>query len=123
MNYLLAHPALLLWAFPFVVGAVVKFIGNMEKVALERLFSYGDADDRAAIRATADIWVKWAERRAAPNADGSSKFAVVDKLLARGLPFLSAEDRRSLIEKCVAEMDAAANAELAKNDPASDPRK
>jgi hypothetical protein len=112
MNYLLAHPALLLWAFPFVLAAAVKGIASVEKAVFARLFELGDPVDQKAVRATAAIWVQWAEAKAGPAADGSSKFVLVDKLLARALPFLSADQRKSLIEQSVSAMDAAAQAAL-----------
>ncbi len=105
MNFILSHPSLLLWAFPFVLTSGVVLLGKIEKAALARLFVLGDAADQEAIRTIAGAVVKWAEAKAAPNADGSSKFATVDKLLARALPFLSADQRRMLIERSVAEMD------------------
>ncbi len=112
VNFVLAHPSLLLWAFPFVLAAAVGAIGKAEKAGIAYLFSRGDAVDQECARAIVAAVVKWAEKRAAPNADGSSKFAAVDKLLARFLPFLSADERREIIEKSVAEMDKAANEAL-----------
>lgn len=109
MNFLLAHPSLLLWAFPFVLAAAVGAIGKIEKAGIAYLFSRGDKIDQDCARSIVAAVVKWAELRAAPNADGTSKFAVVDKLLARAMPFLSADERREIIEKSVAEMDKAAN--------------
>lgn len=113
VQFILNHPALLLWAFSFVLTSSVVALGKAEKAALARLFVLGDAADQEAIRTIAGAVVKWAEKKAAPNADGSSKFAVVDKMLARALPFLSADQRREIIEKAVAEMDKDANDALA----------
>lgn len=113
IQYLLAHPSLLLWAFPFVLAAAVGAVGKAEKAGISYLFSRGDAIDQECARSIVAAVVKWAEKRAAPNADGSSKFAAVDKMLARALPFLTADERRQVIEKCVAEMDQAAQDALA----------
>lgn len=109
MTWLMSHPSLLLWAFPFVLAAAVGAIGKAEKAGISYLFSRGDAVDQECARSVVAAIVKWAEKRAAPNADGSSKFATVDKLLARALPFLSADERRQVIEQSVREMDKAAN--------------
>lgn len=115
MNWLLAHPQLILWAFPFILATCVAFIGRIEKAGISYLLSRGDTIDQDAMRATCAIWVKWAERRAAPNADGSSKFATVDKFLSHALPFLSTDERKNLIESSVAAMDAAAQDALKQN--------
>lgn len=109
INWLLAHPSLLLWAFPFVLAAAVGAIGKAEKAGIAYLFSRGDVVDQECARSVVAAVVVWAEKRAAPNADGSSKFAAVDKLLARFLPFLSADERREVIEASVKEMDKAAH--------------
>ncbi len=109
MTWLLAHPSLLLWAFPFILAAVVGAVGKIEKAGISYLFSRGDAIDQECARSIVAAVVLWAEKRAAPNADGSSKFATVDRLLANALPFLNADERRQVIEASVREMDKAAN--------------
>lgn len=114
INYVLAHPSLLLWLFPFLVAGAVSAIGKAEKYALARLLTIGDVHTQKAIHDTIKVWVVWAEEEYADPRDGtgSEKFAAVDNLLARALPFLSADQRRDLIEKAVKEMDAEANAAL-----------
>lgn len=119
MKFLIDHPSLLLWAFPFVLTGAVAGLGRLEKNALARLFSAGDATDQQAIRAIVGAVVKWAEKKSAPNADGTAKFATVDRLLGRALPFLSADERHQLIQKAVDEMDK--DAEAALNGPPAAP--
>lgn len=107
VTFLLNHPAL----FLFLLPAVPSVIGKIEKVMIARLLSRGDAADQELLRSVAKAVVLWAEKKGA--SDGSSKFAVADKLVARALPFLSADQRRSLIQGAVDEMDKAANEAIA----------
>ena len=103
IEFLLNHPYLFLFALPLVPVALAK----IEKIAIARLLSEGDADDQALLRSVAQAVVLWAEKKGAQ--DGSGKFAVADKLVARALPFLSADQRRKLIQDAVDQMDKAAH--------------
>jgi hypothetical protein len=107
IQFLLNHPAL----FLFLLPAIPSVLGKLEKAAIARLLSAGDAADQKLIRTVTKGVVVWAEDKSA--LDGSGKFAIADKLVARAMPFLSADQRKALIQNAVAELDKDANDALA----------
>lgn len=107
INFLMNHPAL----FLFLLPAVPSVLGKLEKAAIARLLAAGDLADQKLILTVTKGFVVWAEDKG--RLDGSGKFAVADKLVARAMPFLSADQRRDLIQNAVAELDKDANDALA----------
>lgn len=106
MNLLFNHPWLFVFALPLIPAALNK----IEKIAVAKMLASGDAIDQEFIRTTLKAAVVWAEKKGAK--DGPDKFAAVDKLVARALPFLNADQRKKLIEDAVASLDAGANDSL-----------
>lgn len=100
IKFLIDHPAL----FLFLLPAIPAVLGKLEKVAIASLLSRGDTADQKLMRAVAVAVVTWAEDKIGAS-NGAAKFDVADKLLARALPFLSADQRQHLIESCVSELD------------------
>lgn len=110
MNFIMSHPWLLAMILPTVLASIPSAIVKIEKMAIARLLSSGDEIDQEAIRATFQVWVVWAEKKGAR--DGPAKFAKVDSIVSRVFPFLSADQRKSLIEDAVTQMDAAAKSSI-----------
>jgi hypothetical protein len=114
VHFVMDHPALLLLLLPAVPSVLVK----LEKAALAELFSLGDAADQAFARDVAAALVKWAEAKYDAPGSGDAKRAAVDRALAWALPFMSADQRKDLIEKSVAELDKGAKEVIAAAPPA-----
>lgn len=110
MSYILNHPALLLWALPVLLPFIPKAVRAIEGRILRHLLSAGDADDQQLIRAITRAFVVWAENKCQKEGAGGEKFKQVDALLAKALPFLSADQRRTLIENTLEALDAEAKA-------------
>lgn len=102
-NFLFAHPSL----FLFLLPAIPSLIGKLEKIIIKKLLSDRDEIDRRLIKSVIKSVVIWAEEKGAR--DGAAKFAAADRLVARALPFLNADQRKALIENAVLELDKTAN--------------
>lgn len=108
VHFVISHPwALTLLGIPALLAALPAALRKVETMVFKKLLANGDAIDQRAIRATIRAWTTWAEEKYGTGT-GAQKFAVVDGVLAKVLPFLSAEDRKKLIENVLAELDAGA---------------
>lgn len=110
LNYVLEHPWLLALILPTILASIPSYLVKAEKAVLAKLFAYGDANDKEAIRASVKIWVLWAEKKYNITGQGKVRFQAVSAIIGRALPFIPQEQLEDLIEKAVMEMDAAANA-------------
>lgn len=115
MEYLLKHPVLFLWALPMLLPFVPKLVRSISGMAFKRLVSEGDADDQLLMRSITKAFVVWAENKCKKDGAGGEKFKQVDALLAKAIPFLSADQRKSLIENTLDALDA--EAKNASQDP------
>jgi hypothetical protein len=106
LSYILAHPWLLsLIGLPALLAAVPLVLQKLEVQALKELFKVGDDADKRAIKAIVKALVQWAEDK---YKEGAVKFDTVDTIIARTFPFLSADQRKQLIEETVRDLDAGA---------------
>lgn len=103
IQFLINHPAV----FLFLLPALPSILGKIEKAAIAQLLARGDSVDQKLLRTVAKAIVVWAEEKGSIN--GAAKFTMADKLISRALPFLTAEQRKELIESAVAELDKSAN--------------
>jgi hypothetical protein len=111
VDWVLNHPSLLLLAVP----AIPSILGRLEKAAIARLLSAGDEADQNLMRSVVSAVVVWAEEKGAKS--GAEKFAAADKVLARALPFLSADQRKDLIENAVKALDESAKQAVSESAP------
>lgn len=109
LQYLIDHPWLLaLLGAPALIKSLPGLLRKLEVAALRRLVEKGDEIDREALKGTLAVWVTWAEKKYGAG-KGPVKFEAVDGLLSKALPFLSAEDRKHLIEESVKQLDEGAH--------------
>lgn len=108
IQFITSHPWLLaLLGVPALLAALPGIIRKLEVQALHKLIDQGDEIDHQAIRDTIAVWVQWAEKKYGAD-KGPVKFAAVDALIAKALPFMSADDRKKLIEDVVKALDEGA---------------
>lgn len=99
LQYLIDHPGL----FAFAIPAIPLILVKIERFAVSQLLSRGDPIDQEAIKGVLKVLVVWAEKKGAT--DGAAKFAAVDRIVAHAIPFLTADQRKSLIEDAVKKLD------------------
>lgn len=109
IQYALAHPWILaLLGIPAMLSSLPHLLHKGEVAAIRRLLATRDPIDQKAIKATISAWVTWAEEKYGAG-QGPIKFAMVDAVLAKVLPFMSADDRQKLIEDAAKELDSGAH--------------
>lgn len=106
IQFITSHPWLLaLIGVPALVAALPTMLHKAEVSALKSLFAQGDAADQKALKGIALVAVTWAEEKYG-DGKGIVKFEAVDALLAKAIPFISADQRKKLIEDTVTGLDS-----------------
>ncbi len=109
IQFAIDHPWLLvLLGAPALLASLPTMLRKAEVAALRALLSKGDASDQKALKAIILALVTLAEEKYGEG-KGPLKFDEVDKLLAKLLPFIGAEDRKKLINDVVSQLDAGAH--------------
>ena len=109
IQFIMSHPWMLsLFGIPALLAAIPTLLHKLEVAALKKMIATGDPIDQKAIKGIISVSVTWAEEKYGAG-KGPIKFEAVDALLAKALPFMSADDRKKFIEDAVKALDSGAH--------------